>query len=456
MITKSLQIHRIPGQISYYMDMTKPWKETNLAEDAFVESEYGHECDSLYIFTDGSVSKSMAGGYGYHTIISQDYYKIIKDIHVAEIDEEKVEQEEMENNRKERIKKYMTKIMSEKTLRYDQAQWLSDRCSVDFCEAYAIRDALVRVTREIRKLCDGFGNENYLKEVLNIRKIRIISDSQTVLNWINGSYTIRNPIMKGVVDDIIWQMACLKAENCGLEIQMNWVKAHEGTYGNEMADGLAKEEMQEVEEDNRWRYDRWSWYSLRAAKRTVMIKAKEYMAQKLREAILESEYSIEWKKYLKKETDFKENPIKWSKIRKTEMQWYSRDQMRLLIGIRSGHIKLNEYMCNRLNRTNSPVCRYCYLNETVNHILKDCKEPLRVQQRNKMIQVVKDLHEQRYQELWEQNGDQILWNLEDIDYQKLSTYIFSYRLDVWRQYLMIKELINLIRISLRNNNWMLQ
>jgi len=430
------------------MDMTQPWKETNMASKAHSDEQYHEEKDALYIFTDGSVNESMAGGYGYHMILSQDYHRIVEGLKIAS-DEEEQDLDELREIQQERYKEQVEYL---DILRYDRAQWLSDRCSIDFCEAYAIRDSLIRITYELREKCKQSKDRDYVRN-LGINKVKIISDSLTVLNWIDGSYTIRNPVMKGVIDDIIWQMACLKDDHPGLQVKIQWVKAHEGTYGNEEADKLAKEGMEEVLKDKDWNYDRWSWYSLRAAKRTVLRGARLSMAREMREAIQNSEYSGLWRQYLLNNKEETENPIKWQRKFKKELSMYSRDQIRLLIGIRSGHLKLNEYMCNRLNRTNSPNCRYCNKIENMQHLLLDCKQPDRVEQKRHLIQVSQELYEQRYQELIEEYELVPLWKPHDIDYEDVYMYIFGSRLDPYRQYQMMKELINLVRISVNNNQW---
>ena len=157
--------------------------------------------------------------------------------------------------------------------------------------------------------------------------IRVISDSQTVLNWISGSYCIRNPVMKGVLDDIIWQMACLK-EEFSVNVVLQWVKSHKGTLGNEWVDQLAKDGMEMVEKDTEWKYDRWSWISQRAAKHTVMSRSRVFMAVLMHNAIMDTEHSKLWKSWL---LSGNMKSIEWRGSDKQEIGYFSRDEIRLLI-----------------------------------------------------------------------------------------------------------------------------
>ena len=48
----------------------------------------------------------------------------------------------------------------------------------------------------------------------------------------------------------------------------------------------------------------------------------------------------------------------------------SRDDVRLIIGLRSGKLRLNEYLCNRLKKVMSPKCKYCKNeNENTEHLI---------------------------------------------------------------------------------------
>ena len=190
--TKYDDIYR---ETSIYVDLTniKEARQIKYKEEEFnIDNEMGKE-NEIWIFTDGSV-KNGIGGYGYQVIESNEYKKL-KDLE---------------------FEKY--KIESKGKQWHELWMWLSRRCSIDFCEAFAIRDAL----RDIILL-----NEKNEKEIKKeIKKIRVITDSEVVLKWIKGEYKIRNNTMRDIIEDIKWNATKIMEEK-GLEISIQKVKAHE-------------------------------------------------------------------------------------------------------------------------------------------------------------------------------------------------------------------------------------
>lgn len=176
---------------------------------------HGH-LNSLHLFTDGSVSSENHGGYGMHGILSRDYASSLTLVH---------------QQGSEICSIYQRCIDSLHDWSMDKHHWLSDRCSIDFCEAFAIKDGLTSLTTEMR-----------IKDVKNIQEIQVISDSQTVLRWIDGTYAVRNPVMKNIIDDMVWQMGCIQDEQ-GVSTVFQWVHSHVVTCGNEHPDYLANQGM---------------------------------------------------------------------------------------------------------------------------------------------------------------------------------------------------------------------
>ena len=110
---------------------------------------------------------------------------------------------------------------------------LSARCSIDFCEAHAIREGLRNLTLRLRHLADtGYlgaraiytskGRQNDLLHRDDIHYIYIISDSLVCLGWIRGLFRIRNPRMQGLIDDILHLMHQLEKENPPVQIVTQW------------------------------------------------------------------------------------------------------------------------------------------------------------------------------------------------------------------------------------------
>ena len=423
-IDSRLQLKSIPGQISYYMDLTLPWKYSGVVNESFQESMVSSDSEELFIFTDGSVGESGSGGYGYHIIPERNYCELVQHM------------QDGVSLKDDFIQEYQKQLQGLNIFWHiDRSEWLSDRCSIDFCEAYAIRDSLIRLTYELR--------HRSLSDPVDFKTVRVISDSQTVLNWISGSYCIRNPVMKGVLDDIIWQMASLK-EEFSVQVMLQWVKSHQGTFGNEWVDHLAKKGMGLVEKDTTWKYNRWSWISLKAAKHTVLARSRVLMAVLMHNAIMETEHSHLWRSWL---TAGNMKSIEWRSSSKYEIRFFTRNEIRLLIGLRSGHLKLRGYLFHRLKRVNSPDCLYCQEEETIEHVVRDCRKPAVYQQREIFLQLSQDLHQQQYQEDV-QCRDFVPWVPLDIDHWDLQMHLFGTYLDRGRHFILLRNLIHLVRIGM--------
>ena len=179
------------------------------------------------------------------------------------------------------------------------------------------------------------------------------------------------------------------------------------------------------------------------------------MSDKLWSSTLDSEYSVLWKRYLQENQRRGENPIKWYTKYKKEMGIYSRDQIRILIGIRSGHLKLNYYLHTRLKRITSSWCKFCSQKEDLEHLMRDCREPERVEKRNELVALSTELHAEQHQED-SANQSKPRWILNSIDHQDPYTYLFKCRLQNGRKPKVIQKLINLVRFSMKNNHWSIQ
>ena len=93
------------------------------------------------------------------------------------------------------------------------------------------------------------------------------------------------------------------------------------------------------------------------------------MAQELEAAIRESEWATLWKRYVTKyegtEEAHKWQPMKWYKRYKKQLSVFSRDQMRVFIGIKTGHLKLKDYLYYRLHVVTDPFCDHCGIIENL-------------------------------------------------------------------------------------------
>ena len=73
---------------------------------------------------------------------------------------------------------------------------------------------------------------------LDIQAIRIDADSLVVIHWITGEYCIRNPRMKGLINDITWSIWTIREENNDIPMTIQWTKSHEGIESNEYVDTM--------------------------------------------------------------------------------------------------------------------------------------------------------------------------------------------------------------------------
>ena len=159
---------QITKNISYYMDLTNeddmklikeiPYDFKDLLDDNDLDD------DEMLLFTDGSVDEHRTGGYGYHAIKKPKYKTNTK----RKTNEEYIKWAERKNS----------DIIN-------GHNFTSTRCSIAFCEAEAILEALRKI-KTVSRPNDSQSGRN--------RKIRIITDSETVKGWILGTYKIRKAV----------------------------------------------------------------------------------------------------------------------------------------------------------------------------------------------------------------------------------------------------------------------
>ena len=119
-----------------------------------------------------------------------------------------------------------------------------------------------------------------MQDKYNISSIRIVSDSLTVLKWLDGTYVVKNKSIKYLLDDIHWMIATFQDELQDWEgIRFQWVNSHQGTRGNEFVDQLAKDGMNLI--SDKYRYPIWQYFS----KKAVNTEIKHYWQE-----IMEKEY----------------------------------------------------------------------------------------------------------------------------------------------------------------------
>ena len=200
----------IPRNMGHFNALSRDWQQVPLQEDEFDDDWYVYMFDDTHrraemlLFTDEPMGRIW--GYWYHAINGSDYNQI--------------------NQETSDLAGYLEQVEC-KT--WEHHAPLSKRCSIDYCEAYAIQaalaEALVRLDKETR-------------DMSGIATIRVISDSETVLRWISREYTTRQQQMKDTVHDIRRMRAMILQK--GGETCLQWTHSpSEMTKENDAADANA-------------------------------------------------------------------------------------------------------------------------------------------------------------------------------------------------------------------------
>lgn len=177
-------------------------------------------------------------------------------------------------------------------------------------------------------------------------KISIYSDSLGALNALN-SYEIKSGLTLECVE-----MLNKIAENA--IVNLFWIPAHSGFYGNEVADRIAKFAARE--------------HKLSVEPQIAMVKAK---VRKTTDFWLASQAKISWAttrgcdhtKYFLKNMD--------DRITSTLLNM-SKENIRIITGFLTGHCKVNSHLA-RLRIRDDPDCDLCGdSSETARHLLCEC------------------------------------------------------------------------------------
>ena len=380
-ITRDTKLEDIDESYSHYIDITSDWKKVNFEEVPFLDQQIRSGTvlnpteqtrngvteemadEELLIFTDGSVEESV-GGYGYHCIMRRDYKRVL----------------EMEGDYGENIGgQHMTRVTM------DGAIAMSSRCSIDFCEARAINEALCAVIEKRRG--------NMLR---GVRRVRVVSDSQTVLRWITGEYAIRSLTMKDTVNDILWNMALLEETYKGTKVIFQWVHSHDNTKGNDHVDALAKEGMQIMKSMVETR-SVWKYISEKSVKTEIMRHFKEGQEEELERTLMMSTTRRGYDHI---------DDCKWKGVFKDELKELTRDEMRWIIGLRTGAMATREHLY-KLGKAPNNSCTACGCTETVEHLMVDCSRT--VIQRESLRKDLMDIYSKAHREIISKKG-RCRWN----------------------------------------------
>ena len=385
----------LPKLTSSYVDLTDekydfPLDDTPFTDNPQPDDDYILDDqptpNAIYLFTDGACGdwnkqrkmlNGRFGGYGSYRVSRNEYQKLI--------------------NWKNSGGQITAAMLFHCKYARRMHNYLSARCSIDFCEAMAIKEGLQQTILDLREIAQDptsaaspytttTNHHNNLLRNDDINELHIISDSKVVIEWIRGRYRIRNPRMQGLIDDILHHMDTLSKENDSLLIFTRWTKAHVGTIGNEQADGCAALGLLHIlklKEKDRVPPDLWRWYNLRAScnynKRWFKNDQEENLASLIESSrfgrLYKEEFDRNMDRYPNNVPDEERVGYRWSKRWLQECSDLSRIDIRALLMIRTGHDRLARYTFHAHNKGTTPLCPCGTGEQDFTHLLRDCTLP---------------------------------------------------------------------------------
>jgi ribonuclease HI len=182
-----------------------------------------------------------------------------------------------------------------------------------------------------------------LKDYQN-KKILIYSDSQSTLQSL-----CRFEFKSQTIWDLYLALQELSQRNT---VCLSWIPGHNGFVGNEMVDALAKE-------------------GCTTNDLTVELKNSPNSAKLHVKALMYAQHKKLWRTYERARTSKLFCPtidVNRSKV----LLSLKRNDLRVLIGLFTGHCLLNDFM-TKINVANNSICRFCLEeNETSSHLLCEC------------------------------------------------------------------------------------
>ena len=427
----------IPTNLSHYTDLTHQWQQIRFDDAPFTDMAYRRRwrwepCREILLFTDGSV-RCRAGGYGSHLIHGSEYIHTVSfcgsyDFYASHA-------------------ALRSRVPSLPT---DRFRPLSNRCSIDFCESMAIHDGLHSLQSTLSTLTAASPAASSSLNLLHrsgIHSLRIVSDNLTVLKWITGEYKMSHPNQKQLIEEIRWCCSTLAADY-DIDICFQWTRSHtDQSRGNDHADSLAKQGQAAVRTRDARRdprlYDEWSYYHMRAVlnrcKRSFDSQMERDLATALRHTTYGTAYRNEWRRsqrYMhqhqiqrhparsKRDSRFIINAgIPWTDFFKQELPLLSRDSMRILLGLRSGHNHLHHYMHSLLRLRPDSLCFCGASGQDLDHLLEDCDDSSLLCRRFDLQQRVLSLYQEAWRTLQDQNVSPH-WTPSSLDLFASITYLF--------------------------------
>ena len=408
--TRSLKYDDITRKISHYIDYTVPWKKVRVITAKYEETDDVKRIftsNRLVIFTDGSV-KRLHGGYGVFIMNWMQYMRCQRFYSEEELFQQ-IPHDPFEGD----------------NILYARQIPLSQRTSIDYCEALAICEALCWIAEKCKEYLDRWnrGRPGFLR---GIKYLHIITDSKVVLSWIQGKYRISNAWIKVIIDDIHWNYSWLM--DFGFTILFQWTASHEGVYGNEIADLLAKRGMEKVQlkiDSVSDRFDDASnWRNITPSSINRLIKRDFYKKQ--------------YKQYLSKISQttfgvFYQTNVISNECLQFEMKHLNRIELKWLLAIRTGHNRFKHFQFTRFGKGEDGYCDLCMpisnhvlgyrqYSQTVSHLLINCNHEYISYSREFLRKEIWTYYHEFYEDLDDQQQDE--WDAIDVlvDWGIMTTY----------------------------------
>ena len=122
--------------------------------------------------------------------------------------------------------------------------------------------------------------------------------------------------------------------------------------------------------------------------------------------------------------------VNWNQYYKQELKLLSRDDVRSLLGIRSGHNHMNLYMCERLKLADFPST-LCYCgreDQTMQHIIRECRdEETQAHVKRMQLAVAEEYYDAWTKWVKDDEKDMPHWTINDLDFTAVRTYAFPIR-----------------------------
>ena len=206
-------------------------------------------------------------------------------------------------------------------------------------------------------------------------------------------------------------MTGIQDENENVPIVFQWTKSHNEIDGNNVTEGnahvdhVAKQGCNEVLDavTSKCFKNYWSFYNMRA----TINYSKRYFRQQQEDLLLDALDITQYGDILKRkyDRDYKEavtapdghviqkgeHGLKWNKYHYRELSQFTRNEIRLLLRMRTGHNELRHYMSKLFPHHIDPICHCGTHRHHLIGLMEHCQLPAIQQARSHLISTAFDI-----------------------------------------------------------------